>query len=147
MSEKFMNFMRALFSCNYDRLWACDELSGSFETTDVVRQECPILPFSMNFIIDEIMDDALGTLRVLGIKVPNGEKLRGLTYANDLVCGSWLMKDGNIVLEASVRISKIRAAYAGLKYLRPDVSLKLNGCVLCRSMLHWDTWFLQEPTD
>lgn len=50
--------------------------------------------------------------------------------------GSFLNKDGSIVVEASARILEARAAYVGLKRLwhRPDISVKLI-CLPCLSAL------------
>lgn len=59
MVEKFTKHLRALYPHISDRVRVYDELSWSFETTSGVRKGCPISSFLSNFVIDEVIEDAL----------------------------------------------------------------------------------------
>lgn len=74
----------------YDELKDYSELPSSFETTSSVQQRSLISPSLYNFVIDEIMGNVSGDLRVMvGFKLANGEKLFNIDCADDLV---WLVQ-------------------------------------------------------
>lgn len=70
----------------------------SLELVSSVRQRSPISPFSINFIISELMVDALDDLRDARVEMANVEKLCDLDYLDDLVSLFGSTEDAQCVL-------------------------------------------------
>ena len=85
MPRKFVEINRSLYSQTQGRVRVYGELSKSFPTRIGVHQGCPLSPFLFNFVIDEIMMQALEGLPKPGIHVITGEMLVDLEYANHIV--------------------------------------------------------------
>ena len=60
------------------------QLSQSFDTSSGVRQGCPISPFLFNFVMDEVMHNALAEHETVGVDLVMGERLCDLEYADDV---------------------------------------------------------------
>jgi hypothetical protein len=82
---KFVNILKALYTNTQGRVRVYNEISSNFEITSGVRQGCPISPFLFNFVIDDIIKNALITCHEGGIELLPGRKLFDLEYADDIV--------------------------------------------------------------
>ena len=59
---KYVGIMKALYSHTTGRVRAYGQLSEYFETSNTVRQGCPLSPFLFNFVMDDILGQALEEL-------------------------------------------------------------------------------------
>ena len=82
---KYVSIMKALYSHTTGRVRAYGQLSECFETSSGVRQGCPLSPFLFNFVMDDILGQALKSTTA---NLPNAqdETLFDLEYADDIVC-------------------------------------------------------------
>lgn len=60
------------------------QLSPPFFVPSGVRQERPILPFLFNFVIDNVLQDALFSILDGGVEILLGNRDFELTYADDI---------------------------------------------------------------
>jgi hypothetical protein len=59
--------------------------SQPFTTTSGVRQGCPISPFLFNFVIDDILTNALKDTENFKVELLRGPNLTDIEYADDIV--------------------------------------------------------------
>lgn len=85
--------MRPLYTHTCGRVRVYCQLSSLLETMSAVRKGCSIFLFSFNFVIDEVVNYAVGGLLDVSFELVNGEKSCGLDWADDHVCVFESMKD------------------------------------------------------
>lgn len=74
-------------SCGHcSRMRIYSKLPRSFETISDVRQDCHITPSLFNFVMDDVVEYAFGSLQGIVVELANGEKLCDLGYADDDAC-------------------------------------------------------------
>jgi hypothetical protein len=82
---KFVNILRSLYSNSESRVSVYGKQSKPFTTTSGVRQGCPISPFLFNFVIDDILTNALKDTQNFGVELIPGPNLTDIEYADDIV--------------------------------------------------------------
>lgn len=68
-----------------------------------MSEKSVLSPFLFNFIIDQVMEDALGGFHDVCTKLTNGEKLRDLQYTHSRVCLFECIKHVQRVLDKAVK--------------------------------------------
>ena len=66
---EYVSIMKALYSHTTGRVRAYGQLSKCFETSSGIRQGCPLTPFLFNFVMDDILGQALRISRMLKMKL------------------------------------------------------------------------------
>ena len=82
--EKYVSILEALYSQTSDRVRVYGRLSSPFAISSGVRQGCPTSPFLSNFVIDDVLQRALGGLPDSGIELRPGNRVCDLEYADDI---------------------------------------------------------------
>ena len=82
---KYVSTMKALYSHTTRRVRTYVRLSECFAISDGVRQGCPPSPFLFNFVLDDILEQALKNTATNSSNAQN-ETLFDLEYAVDIVC-------------------------------------------------------------
>jgi hypothetical protein len=81
---KYIQLLKALYNNSESRVRVYNKLSRPFSTQSGVRQGCPISPFLFNYVIDDIMIQALKDSVNSGIELNPGPKLTDVEYADDI---------------------------------------------------------------
>ena len=108
---KYVRIMKALYSHTTGRVRAYGQLSECFETNSGVRQGCPLSPFLFNFVMDDILGQALKSTAA-NFSNAQDETLFDLEYADDIVCTFETFTDAQSLLNSLI----CSAARYGLKF-------------------------------
>ena len=97
----YVSIMKALYSHTTGRVRAYGQLSECFETSSGIRQGCPLYPFLFNFVMDDILGQAL---KSTAANFPNAqdETLFDLEYADDIVCIFGTFTDAQSLLNSLI---------------------------------------------
>ena len=82
---EYVSIMKALYSHTTGRVRVYGQLSESFKTSSGIRQGCPLSPFLFNFVMNDILGQALKS-RADNFSNAKDETLFDLEYADDIVC-------------------------------------------------------------
>ena len=81
---KYIQLLKALYNNSESRVRVYNTLSRPFSTKSGVRQGCPISPFLFNYVMDDILIQALRDSVNSGIELNPGPKLTDIEYADDV---------------------------------------------------------------
>ena len=99
---KYVSIMKALYSHTTGRVRAYGQLSECFETSNGVRQGCPLSPFPLNFVMDDILGQALNSTAA-NFSNAQDETLFDLEYADHIVCTFETFTDSQSLLNSVAR--------------------------------------------
>ena len=108
---KYVSIMKALYSHTTERVRAYDQSSECFRISSGVRQGCPLSPFFFNFVMDDILGQALKSTAANFSNIQD-ETLCDLEYTDDIVCTFETFTDAQSLLNSLI----CSAARYGLKF-------------------------------
>ena len=83
--SKYISLLKALYINSESRVRVYGKMSTPFITSSGVRQGCPISPFLFNFVIDDILKEALKDINNMGVDLLPGPNITDIEYADDIV--------------------------------------------------------------
>ena len=95
---KIVNILKALYSHTTGRVRVYGQLSRCFESSSGVCQGCPLSPFLFNFVIDDIMEQALHNSATKAPDAHRNKILFDLEYADDIVCSSETFAESSVAV-------------------------------------------------
>ena len=100
---QYVSIMKALYShiTGRVRVRAYGQLNECFKTSSGVRQGCPLFTFFFNFVMDDILGQALKSTAANFSNAQN-ETLFDLEYANDIVCTFETFTDAQSLLNSLI---------------------------------------------
>ena len=118
---KYVNILKALYSHTTGRVGVYGQLGRCFGSSSGVRQGCPLSPFLFNFVIDDIMEQALHNSATKAPEAHRNKILFDLEYADDIVCSLETFAEAQTLLDSLIH----SAARYGLKFAPSKCKLML----------------------